>query len=226
MPRLIWVFPGHTLTLLVLSCRGSSQSLQGMKPKVVPSEKQIRWVFDDNLSRLVTKQQSGAPSEDSDQPGHPPSLIRVFAVRMKKAWVLSYPLSAQRRLWSDWADAQADPSFHWVHMPPCWFCHEVAHLGKSFNISPLKSVVRTHHSLESPCWGNSNEYPQHAFLWRFVENNPLNTQNVLFISPNKHCGPTYSQEKFYYPDSSEAQRRKINIPVSSVLLIVLYVPQE
>ena len=39
-----------------------------------------------------------APSEDSDQPGHLPSLIRVFAVRMKKAWVLSYPLSAQRRL--------------------------------------------------------------------------------------------------------------------------------
>ena len=34
----------------------------------------------------------------TDQPGHPPSLIRVFAVRMKKAWVLSYPLSAQRRL--------------------------------------------------------------------------------------------------------------------------------
>ena len=31
-----------------------------------------------------------------------PSLIRVFAVRMKKAWVLSYPLSAQWRLWSDW----------------------------------------------------------------------------------------------------------------------------
>ena len=25
----------------------------------------------------------------------------------KKAWVLSYPLSAQQRLWSDWADAQA-----------------------------------------------------------------------------------------------------------------------
>ena len=57
-----------------------------------------------------------APSEDSDQPGHPPSLIRVFAVRMKKAWVLSYPLSAQRRLGSDWADAAH--SF-------CWFCHVV-----------------------------------------------------------------------------------------------------
>ena len=46
------------------------------------------------------------PSEDSDQPGHLPSLIRVFTVRMKKAWVLSYPLSAQRRLWSDWADTR------------------------------------------------------------------------------------------------------------------------
>ena len=56
-----------------------------------------------------------APSEDSEQPGHPPSLIRVFAVRIKKAWVLSYPLSAQRRLWSDWADAQADPSPRWAH---------------------------------------------------------------------------------------------------------------
>ena len=35
-----------------------------------------------------------ATSEDSDQPGHPPSLIRVLAVRLKKAWVLSYSLSA------------------------------------------------------------------------------------------------------------------------------------
>ena len=56
-----------------------------------------------------------APSEDSDQPGHPPSLIRVFAVHLKKPWVLSYPLSAQRRLWSDWADAQADLSLRWAH---------------------------------------------------------------------------------------------------------------
>ena len=32
-----------------------------------------------------------ATSEDSDQPGHPYSLIRVFDVRKKKAWVLSYP---------------------------------------------------------------------------------------------------------------------------------------
>ena len=51
----------------------------------------------------------------TDQPGHPPSLIRVFDVRMKKAWVLSYQLSAERRLWSDWGDAQADLSLRLAH---------------------------------------------------------------------------------------------------------------
>ena len=60
------------------------------------------------------QQSECAPSEDSDQPGHPPSLIRVFAVHMKKAWVFSHSLSAQRRLLSDWADAQADLSLRWA----------------------------------------------------------------------------------------------------------------
>ena len=54
-----------------------------------------------------------APSEDSDQPGHPPSLIRVFAVRMKKAWVLSYPLSA-----SD----DSDQTGHTSTSSCCWLC--------------------------------------------------------------------------------------------------------
>ena len=48
--------------------------------------------------RDKTNKMACAPSKDSDQPGHPPSLIRVFAVRVKKAQDLSYPLSAQRRL--------------------------------------------------------------------------------------------------------------------------------
>ena len=61
------------------------------------------------------QQSECVPSEDSDQPRHLVSLIRVFAVRMKKAWVLSYPLSAQWRLWSDWANSQADLSLHWGH---------------------------------------------------------------------------------------------------------------
>ena len=67
-------------------------------------------------------------SEDSDQPGHPLCLIRVFAVSMEKPCVLSYPLSAQRRLRSDWVDAQADLSLRWAHISFCWFCCVVAQM--------------------------------------------------------------------------------------------------
>ena len=38
------------------------------------------------------------PGKDSDQPGHPPSLIRVFAVGREVAHTLSYPLSAEKIL--------------------------------------------------------------------------------------------------------------------------------
>ena len=46
-----------------------------------------------------------APSEDSDQPGHPPSLIRVFAVRSMGSYEPKLFLWGQRRRWSDWANA-------------------------------------------------------------------------------------------------------------------------
>ena len=51
-----------------------------------------------SLSLGITYKMASAPSENSDQPRHPPSLIRVLAVRMKKALVLCYPLSAQQWL--------------------------------------------------------------------------------------------------------------------------------
>ena len=45
-----------------------------------------------------------APSEDSDQPGHPPSLIRVFAVRFMDSWGPNASSCGQRRLWSGWSE--------------------------------------------------------------------------------------------------------------------------
>ena len=61
----------------------------------------LRQTFPNKWATTWQNQQNKcAPSEDSDQPGYPPSLIGVFAVRMKKAWILSYPLNAERRLWS------------------------------------------------------------------------------------------------------------------------------
>ena len=41
------------------------------------------------------------PSKDSDQPGHPPNLILVFTVHLKKPW---------------------------VHKSFCWLCHAAAHI--------------------------------------------------------------------------------------------------
>ena len=70
------------------------------------------------MSRLMTKPTKCgcAPSEDSDQPEHPPSLIRVFAVR-SVVHVAKDPsfLHADSKDWSDWADAQADLSLRWAH---------------------------------------------------------------------------------------------------------------
>ena len=85
-----------------------------------------------------------APSEDSDQPEHPPSLIRVSAVRLKQNWVLSYPLSAQRRLWSDWADAQADLSVRCAQKSFCWFCHEVAQNAFSSSLHMQHIYISSH----------------------------------------------------------------------------------
>ena len=94
-----------------------------------------------------TNKMAFAPSEDSDQPEHPPSLIRVFAIHMKKAWVLSYPLSAQQRLWSDWTDAQADLSLRWAHSHFVGFvmrrlkCNNLIRFGDFFSATQIQWVA-------------------------------------------------------------------------------------
>ena len=70
-----------------------------------------------------------APSEDSDQPGHLPSVIRVFAVCSMGSQGPKVPSSGQLELWLDWADAQADLSLSWVHRSFCWICCAVAHMS-------------------------------------------------------------------------------------------------
>ena len=50
-----------------------------------------------------------------------------ISLGMKKPWALNYPLRAQRRLWSDWADAQTDLSLLGAHSV-CWFCHVAAQI--------------------------------------------------------------------------------------------------
>ena len=81
------------------------------------------------MSRDMTKPTKWLCIQRRLRSGHPPSLIRVFAVRMKKAWALSYTLSTHPWLWSDWADAQADLSLCWAHISFCWFCRAAAHMS-------------------------------------------------------------------------------------------------
>ena len=75
-------------------------SVFALKPLIFPEFVNMMetptWRKHNKPSRDKTNKMAGAPSEDSDQPGHLPSLIRVFTVRMKKAWTLN--LSPQRRL--------------------------------------------------------------------------------------------------------------------------------
>ena len=97
------IYGGHTLQFICtfLSLRKMNELLHGKSNKM-----------------------TCAPNEDSDKPGYLLSLVRVITVRMTKPC----PLSAQRRLWSDWMDAQADLSLRWAHRSFCVFCHASAQM--------------------------------------------------------------------------------------------------
>ena len=70
--------------------------------------------------------QTCAPSEDSNQPAHSRSLIRIFIGRfLDSQWCKVY-LSGQWRLWSDCANAQADLSLRWAHMSEGTVSHVAA----------------------------------------------------------------------------------------------------
>ena len=94
----------------IVTNKNSTQYGQSCERQTEYCHRQNKWA-----ATRQNQQNDSAPSEDSDQPEHPPSLIRDFAVRLKKDWALNYLLSAQWRLWSDWADARADLSFRWAH---------------------------------------------------------------------------------------------------------------
>ena len=139
MPRLIWIFAGHTCHFvgsvtrwLIHLCIQKMQlewQILFSKNCLSASLGSLRYLGQNNYmcvsgfssektrwaATWQNQQSECVPREDSDQPGHLSSLIRVFAVCLKKAWVLSYPLSAQQRLWSDLADAQADLNLRWAH---------------------------------------------------------------------------------------------------------------
>ena len=127
MPRLIWVFAGRTCHFVGFVMRRIKFSWSSSNCDSNYSNRQCKSNTlevneseppHDKINKMIS-----APSEDSDQPGHPPSLIRVFAVRSMGSEVPSFLHSGQWRLWY--------LSFRWAHMLFCWFCHEAAQISLS-----------------------------------------------------------------------------------------------
>ena len=80
-----------------------------------------------------------ATSEDSYQPAHLCSLIRVLAGRLCLLQPSGYPKRDKQEL-SYWVNVQAYPYLCWSHRSYCRFCHELAHFY-------LVVCMSVHHSL-------------------------------------------------------------------------------
>ena len=81
--------------------------------------------------REKTYLQTCAPNEDSDQPAHPRSLIKIFTGRVLDSQGCEVSWCGQWRLRSDCATAQVDLSVHWAHMSEVPFSDVAAHLSNS-----------------------------------------------------------------------------------------------
>ena len=110
-----------------------------------------------------------APSEDSDKPVHPPSLIRVFAVH---------------------SVAQADLSLCWVHRSFCWFCHAQALMSFVTTASPLTGNSGDHdHNRPAKRMAHAPKA-----LWRPADSHrscvlqDISLGDITIISPARHSG--------------------------------------
>ena len=110
----------------------------------------------DNVLNIIwdaswqNQQNDCAPSEDSDQPGHPPSLIRIFAVRMKKAWVLAtHWVQAKTLIRLGGCPGWSKSSLGAQSL--CWFSHEVAHLQSTTLIQCIGRNLHTPSRTEKNC---------------------------------------------------------------------------
>ena len=121
--RLIWVFAGCTLILLVLSCRGSHVNFSCV---------QILRVFMVHLSQSVTNQQNDLyvkqrlrPACASIQSGESVRCAPGPNTSSCGQWIL---IRLGGWDWSDWVDAHADLSLHWAHRSFYCCFHALAHL--------------------------------------------------------------------------------------------------
>ena len=112
----------------------------------------VRWPLDMSQRYSKTKVTiRRATSEDSDQPAHPRSLIRIFADRM---CLLQPPGFIKRDKWEYlpyWVDVQADLSLCWLHRSYCRsycrFCRALAHM---YFRSLVSKLSKEHPDFQGP----------------------------------------------------------------------------
>ena len=86
------------------------------------------------MSQRTTKTyKTCAISEDSDQPAHARSLIRVFADRVCLLQIPGYPKRDKQEALSYWVNVQVDRSLCWSHRSYCRFCRALAQYKKPCN---------------------------------------------------------------------------------------------
>ena len=90
------------------------------------------WPFPFEPAHDETYNKTCATSEDSDQPAHPGSLIRVFTDCMCLLQLPGYPKRDEREPLPYWVDVQADLSLCWSHRSYCRFYLVLAHLYMAF----------------------------------------------------------------------------------------------
>ena len=139
-------------------------------------KKKTKWndlqrVPQSEMSRRMTK-----PTKWSVRPAK--TQIRVFAVRILKTWVLCYPLSDQRRLRSDWADAQADLSLRWAHS------HFVGFVMRRLRSQPFSATCELLLSNNQACGSYFSNEMTYCALYRWIT--VAGFHPFIFTHPSKH----------------------------------------
>ena len=113
---------------------------------------------------------------------------------MKKAWVLSYPLSAQRRLWSDWVDAQTDLSLRWAHTHFVGFVMSwLMLLLKTMWVFRYKTHNWTNSMLMQFLAGWSSEVIKSR--WKGNDQEPMQSNSTSF--PRHHTGKEQNKSRWH-----------------------------
>ena len=118
-----------------------------------------------------------APNKNSNQPGHPRSLVRAFVIRMKKLCIFGCPKYVRWRFWSDCANIyiiaiyikktrlfkyiENFTTINWIFF--------LIKIPIFFHISAQN--IDCGYTLEQPLQDGSNEYPESMFLSRNKKNN-------------------------------------------------------